>query len=247
MLKQREWGEADRLVFVYSREHGKLKTLAKGARKLKSRKAGHLQPFTRVKLMLNAGRDLWIINQVETVDPYFEIKDDLIRTGYAAYVSELLERLTPEEGGNAQLYRLMIETMGRIAKAEDPFLAVRYYEVRLLDLLGFRPELFSCVMCGKPIVAEDQFFSNSQGGVVCPDCGPRTASARHISLPALKFLRHFQRSNYANALKATLTPVVRVEMEQVMLSYFTYVLERHINSTDFIRNVRDKAKEMPAG
>ncbi len=238
VLRQREWGEADRLVFVYSREHGKLKTLAKGARKLKSRKAGHLQPFSQVKLMLAAGRDLWIITQVETVQPFLEIKDDLVRIGYAAYVTELLDRFTPEEGANTQLYKLLVETFDRINREPDGFLAVRYYEIRLLDLLGFRPELQHCVMCGKEITAQDQFFSNGLGGVVCPDCGIQASGARRISMTALKYLRHFQRSNYATAARATLTAPVREELEGVMHAYLTYTLERHINSTDFLRTVR---------
>ena len=93
-------------------------------------------------------------------------------------------------------------------------------------------------MCGKEITAQDQFFSNSLGGVVCPDCGIQASGARHISMTALKYLRHFQRSNYATAARAALTAPVRDELEGVMHAYLTYTLERHINSTDFLRTVR---------
>ena len=87
VLRHSDWGEADRLLSIYTREHGKLRAIAKGARKMRSRKAGHLEPFTRVTLMLARGRDLWIVTQAETVDPYLPLGEDLVRMGYAAYVS----------------------------------------------------------------------------------------------------------------------------------------------------------------
>jgi hypothetical protein len=81
-------------VTLLTQERGKLRTVAKGARKIKSRKAGHLEPFTHVTLQLAAGRDLPIITQAETIDAYLPLRDDLLRTGYAAYVLELVDRFT---------------------------------------------------------------------------------------------------------------------------------------------------------
>ena len=158
VLRHSDWGEADRLLVLFSREAGKLRAVAKGVRKLHSRKAGHLEPFTRVKLMLARGRDFWIVTQAETVDAYLPIREDLVRTAYAAYVIELLDRFTYEEGENRALYQLLVDTLQRIALLPDPFPAVRYYEIRLLDLLGFRPELINCVRCETEIRAGRPVF-----------------------------------------------------------------------------------------
>ena len=147
VLRHSDWGEADRLLTIFSREQGKLRCVAKGARKLLSRKAGHLEPFTRVSLLLAKGSDLWIVTQAETLDAYLPIKEDLVRTGTAAYVVELLDRFTYEEGENHTLYDLLVETLQRLAVEQDLFLAVRYYEIHLLSILGFKPELFRCVKC----------------------------------------------------------------------------------------------------
>src|SRR5512143_1045780 len=86
VLRHSDWGEADRLLTIFSREQGKLRCVAKGARKLLSRKAGHLEPFTRVALLLAKGSDLWIVTQAETIEPWLPIKEDLTRTATAAYV-----------------------------------------------------------------------------------------------------------------------------------------------------------------
>ena len=189
-------------------------------------------------LLLSRGRDLWIVTQAETIESYLPIRADLERTGYAAYVVELLDRFGYEEGENRVLYRLLINTLERIAEEEDIFPAVRHYEIRMLDLLGFRPELLNCLGCGAEIKPEDQYFSGGQGGVLCPRCGSKDPTARPISMLALKFLRHYQRSSYAEARRARIAPAVRREMEAIMQYYLTYQLERKLNTPNFLRSVR---------
>lgn len=238
ILRHSDWGEADRLLGLFTREAGKLRAVAKGARKPRSRKAGHLEPFTHVKLMLARGRDWWIVTQAETIDGFMPIRDDLVRTAYAAYIIELIDRFTYEEGENRALFQLLIDTLQRVSALPDPFVAVRYYEMRLLDLLGFRPQLNNCLNCGAEIKAEDQYFDVMQGGVLCPRCGPLSATAVPISMPTLKFLRHFQRSSFGEAMRAELSPEVKGEMESLLNRYLTYHLERRLNSPGFLHEVR---------
>jgi DNA repair protein RecO (recombination protein O) len=238
VLRHNDWGEADRLLVLFSREGGKLRAVAKGVRKLHSRKAGHLEPFTRVRLLMARGRDLWIVTQAETTDAYLPIREDLLRTAYAAYVIELLDRFTYEDGENRALYQLLVDTMERVSTLPDPFSAVRYYEIRLLDLLGFRPELNQCVRCEKQIVAEDQFFDANLGGVLCPRCGPTVPTARPASMPTLKLMRHYQRSSFRDASRAEFSPQHKREFESLMNFYLTYILERRLNTTGFLHEIR---------
>ena len=238
VLRHSDWGEADRLLVLYTRESGKLRAVAKGARRLRSRKAGPLEPFTRVALMLARGRDLWIVTQAQTVDAYLPLREDLLRTGYAAYVMELLDRFTYEEGENTSLYNLLTTTLERVNVEPDVFLAVRYYELRLLDLLGFRPELFHCTVCRQNVQPVDQFFSALLGGVVCPQCAGRAGAVQPVSMPALKYIRQLQRSSYAEAQRAQVPPSVRSEMEALLQFYLTYLLERGLNTPAFLREVR---------
>lgn len=245
VLRHSDWGEADRLLVLFTKEAGKLRAVAKGARKIRSRKAGHLEPFTHVKMLLARGRDLWIVTQAETIDAYLPLRDDLVRTAYAAYVIELLDRFTYEEGENRAIFHVLTDTLMRVATEADPFLAVRYYEIRLLDLLGFRPELTYCARCEKPIQPEDQFFDAGLGGVVCPTCGANLPTARPVSMRALKYLRHFQRSSFTEASRAELTPGVRNEIEALLSYYTTYLLERRLNSPGFLHEVRRDIPETP--
>jgi DNA repair protein RecO (recombination protein O) len=241
VLRHADWGEADRLLTLYTRERGKVRAIAKGARKIRSRKAGHLEPFTRVTLQLAKGRDLLIVTQADTMDAYLPLGEDLARTAYASYVVELLDRFTYEdESENVALFNLLAETLNRIASNPDAWLAIRYYEVRLLDFLGYRPHLFHCANCGKEIQAVDQFFSPAAGGILCPACGAGLPGVWRISMETLKHFRHFQRSSYSDAQRARPGPQVQNELETLMQKYFTYLLERALNSPEFIKQINKK-------
>jgi len=239
VLRHSDWGEADRILTLYTSEQGMVRAIAKGARKVTSRKAGHLQPFTHITVQLAKGRDLLIVTQVETVNAFLPLHDDLVKTGYAAYVVELLLRFSyEEESANPSVFRLLVETLDRIEKEDEAWLAIRYYEMRFLDAVGFRPQLFECANCGREILAEDQFFSFTAGGVICPRCGDGVPNLMRISLEALKYLRHFQRSSYRDASRAKPSFEVQKEAEVLMQNYFTHLLERELNSPGFIRKVR---------
>lgn len=249
VLRHSEWGEADRLLVLYTRETGKLRAVAKGVRKLLSRKAGHLQPFTRVKVQVAHGRDLWIVTQAETVEAYLPLREDLLRVAYATYVIELIDRFTYDEGASPMLYQLLVDTLERVSLLPDPFIAVRYYEIHVLDLVGFRPELFRCVECGAAVQAEDQYFDALMGGIICPRCAGRFPAALPVSVGTLKFLRHLQRSTFKVAARANPGGTERAEMESLLNHFITYLLERRMNSPHFLHEVRHdryKAGQKPA-
>jgi DNA repair protein RecO (recombination protein O) len=238
VLRHSDWGEADRLLWLFTRELGKVRAIAKGARKLRSRKAGHLEPFTRVALQLARGRDWWIVTQAETVDAFAPIHEELLQVGYASYVVELLDRFTYEEGENRLLYKLLADTLERLSQGQEANLVLRFYEIRLLDLLGYRPQLFHCAKCGEEIRPVDQYFSAELGGVLCPNCGLGDRGARPVSVQALKYFRHLQRSNYSEARRAQISNEVNREMELLVQHYLTYLLERGLNTPAFIRRVK---------
>lgn len=239
VLRHADWGEADRILGLYTRERGKLRVVAKGARRIKSRKAGHLEPFTRVTLQLARGRDLPIVTQADTVEAYLTIGDDLVKTANASYVVELLDRFTYEdESADPAIFRLLTDTLARVAVHVDPWLAIRYYEIRLLDFLGFRPHLFECANCGAEIQPVEQFFSSAAGGVLCPRCGVGLPGARPIPVEVLKYLRHIQRSSYSEAQRARPGSDVREVIETLVQDYITYQLERELNSPGFLKQIK---------
>jgi DNA repair protein RecO (recombination protein O) len=240
VLKHQDWGEADRILTVFTREHGKLRVIAKGVRKIRSRRAGHLEPFTHVMLQLAKSKDMPIVTQADSLESFAVLREDLESIGYVSYAIELLDRFTYQEGENVSLFNLLKRTLERLAAGKvSTALVLRYFEMRLLDLTGFRPELFACVVCGEEIVAEDQFFSAAQGGVVCPRSVGNLSGLVPISTDALKFFRHFQRSSFSEATRARPSKETDREMEVVIQHYITYVLERGLNTPKFINKMKD--------
>lgn len=239
ILKRRDFGEADRLLTLLTPEHGKLEVVAKGARKPTSHKTGHVELFTRADMLIHRGRELGILVQAEMRAPYLELREDLQRGAYASYTAELLDRFTAlDDEDYGALFQLLDDTFSRLCTDSDPRLAVRYYEMRLLDLVGFRPELNECVVSREAVQPQDQFFSYAMGGVVSPRWGHEGTAVVPVRMVTLKLLRHMQRSAYNQVKTLAISPALHEEAERVLLGYITFLLERRLQSVDFIRRIR---------
>ncbi len=242
-----EYGEADRILKLFTLERGKISAIAKGVRKISSRKAGHLEPFTHVSLLLAAGRDLHIITQAEAINMMDGLRADLRRMAQASYVVEVLDRFTYEEGPNQALFRLLAQTLARLESGFHVETAIRYYELRLLDLLGYRPQLFACIDCDEPIREQDQFFSPLGGGVACPRCGKTRGEAWPVSKDVLRYLRHFQRSDWKAVAAVVIPEKINAGMSALVEAYFTYLLESRLNTPDFLRKIQGANGESRPG
>ncbi|MDZ4770621.1 MAG: DNA repair protein RecO [Chloroflexota bacterium] len=239
ILRRFDLGEADRVLIVLTPDHGKIDVIAKGARKLTSPRTGHVELFTRADMLVNAGRELGIAVQVELVTPNMALSGDLKRGGCASYAAEITDRfISPGESYPRALFDLLDATFSRIDADADPRLALRYYEMHLLDMVGFRPELSECVIGHEPIQPEDQFFSYAEGGVVCPRDATRGSQHVSIALPTLKLLRHLQRSHYDSVRPLQVADALHDDAERIMLGYVTYMLERRPHSAELLRRLR---------
>ncbi len=241
VLKRSDFGEADRLLTLYSREFGKLKAIAKGARKPQSRKTGHVELFMRSQFLMAKGQDLDVITQAEMAEAYPALRDDLVRTTYAGYVVELLDRMTAEEGPNPSLYNLLAQTLGRLTTSDDVRLVARYYELRLLGLAGFQPQLFRCLSCDEPIQEQDQFFSYELGGLLCPNCRAADRRARPVTAVAVKVLRYLQSRPWETVQALQLKRPLHHELETIMHGYIAHILERDLKSVEFLHRLRREA------
>lgn len=239
VLRHNNYGEADRFITLLTARNGKISALAKGVRKLNSRKAGHLQPFTYVTIQLSKGRGAsWLVDQVSTIEAFPQIIDSLEKTVRASCITELADRFSLEDVENSALFQLTLETIRRIAAADDFFPAQRYFDLYLLDCCGYRPQLQHCVSCGKAILPEDQYFSYALGGVLCPACGYLHPAARPVSVRVLKYLRYYQGHSFQEAAAAGWPPDIRGETESILTGYQSYLLERKTNSQQFLETMR---------
>lgn len=238
VLKHREYGEADRILTLFTLEHGKLQAIAKGVRKVKSRKAGHLEPFTLVSLQLAKGRTWEVVAQAEAQKTFQNIRDELSLTAQAAYLVELIDRFSFEGEPNPALFKTLAEGLQRLDAGFAPETVVLYFEIRLLELTGFRPELNRCVACDAEVQPEAQYYSPALGGVLCPKSFSADPGAWRISLNALKYLRHFQRSPWAKIKSITIPPEVQKELKHLIQNHLTHLLEYNLKTPGFIKSVQ---------
>lgn len=240
VLKGYDYGEADRILTLYTPHAGKVRAIAKGMRKTKSRLGGHLDLFTRSTLLIARGRQLDIVTQAETIDAFRPLREDLGRLSYAHYVAELVDGFSAEDLGNIELYDLLLLTLQRVATHPRPDIAIRSFEMRLLDVTGFRPQLQRCVHCETPIEPEVNAFSIKLGGVLCPRCRFADNAAPAIGVNALKLLRNLQRDEKAVLGLFDLPMDLTDEVERRLQEYITYRLEARPRSVSFLDRLRSE-------
>jgi len=238
IVRQTKLGEVDKIVTIYTPEFGKLKAVAKGACRPGSKLGGNVEPLTYSLLMLARGRTLDIITQSQTIDGFLVLKNDLWHTSCGLYILELIDSFTVENNGNRPLFDLLLDTLQRLCQADNSETVLRYFELHLLDYLGYRPQLHRCVSCNAPIKPVVNFFSSSQGGILCSHCSQQEPDSRPLSVDALKILRLWQSCDYATAKRVKVKSELRSELEQMMPGYIKYLLQREVRSMAWLQKLK---------
>jgi DNA repair protein RecO (recombination protein O) len=238
VLRRTEFGEAGRIATFYTPHLGKLKALAKGVRRPKSKLSGHVELFTHSSLLLARGRSLDVVTQGQTINCFLPLKTDLLRSSQAFYVAELIDRFTAEHIENQPLFDLLITTMDRLCQLQNTDLLLRHFEVSLLQFLGYQPNMHRCISCNVLLRPTTNVFSPSGGGILCPACVDTEPMVRPISVDAIKVLRLFQNADYPAATRVKIKRVLATEIEHVLRSYIEYLLEGRIQSATWIDRLR---------
>ncbi|MDI3341090.1 MAG: DNA repair protein RecO [Sphaerobacter sp.] len=234
VLRRRDLGEADRILTIFSQRHGKLRVVAKGVRRTRSKLAGHLEPCARTALLLAKGRNLDIVAQAQLVEPYRRLRASEISIAYAGYFADLLDALTVEGQPNEAAYDALVASFDLLDRGLDPFVTAHAFELRLLTVSGFRPELYRCTGCGATLEPVVNGYSAASGGVLCPACRQSQPQALPVSVNALKFLRLLDRDP-VTAYRLRLSDELRRDVEEILRSHIRQVLERDLGSLAVLR------------
>jgi DNA repair protein RecO (recombination protein O) len=245
VLRHRKLGETDQILTLYSANRGKLDAVVKGARKARSRLGGHVEPLTQATFLLAQGRSLDIVTQVEAIESFPALRDDLELLSRGVYACELLDRFTEPHAENFGLYRLLLDTLRRIATEPDIDTPVRWYEMTLLREMGYQPELEECVGCRARLAPVTNYWSAAAGGVACPDCRQRTDATRALSANGVKLLRLLLHGRYADVARVQVDGDLAAELERALSEYVRWVLEREVRSASFIATLRKRPTKNP--
>lgn len=239
VLRRRDYSEADRVLTVFTPNLGKQELIAKGIRKTTSRKAGHLELFTHVSMLVAQARTWDIITEAATIESFRHLRHDLNGISRASYVAELIDVFGEASDDSAHLWDLLLLALRELDAGEaDADLLVRWFELHLLSLAGFQPELFNCLGCGQEIGPVENYINLRAGGIYCPSCAQSLGGVEAISPDVLKILRHLQRSPWGAVRGLQIRSTILQAVEGILYRYLVTVLERQLKSADFVRRLQ---------
>ena len=247
ILRRRDYQDADRVLTVFTPGAGKQELIAKGIRKTSSRKAGHLELFTHAALLVAQARTWDIVTEAVTVESFRYLRENLDDIGRAAYLCELIDSFTEADDDSQPLWELLLITLRELdqhaeaaAKGESAFdvgLLLRWFELHLLGLSGFQPQLYTCMGSGDELQEEINYLSIGESGVFSPQFGKHRADVEPIEPDVLKVLRFLQRSRWSEVRGLSVRPLNLLKIENILHRMVLSILERQLKSVDFLRKL----------
>jgi DNA repair protein RecO (recombination protein O) len=239
VLSRFDYGEADRIMTLFTPTHGKLKAIAKGVRKPTSRLGGALEPLAELRVALARGRTFDVVTQVEVSHAWLRLRDSLESTATAWYLAELADRSIEERHETEGLYALLRRAYELLDAGMASHRVARWYEMHLADEMGVRPEVDRCVECDRMLDADEQFrWVPPLGGVLCSRCPGPPADRAGMSVDAVKLLKAYQRMDVEALAGLRLPAAVEREVEAAMRDFLRVALERDARSLEFLDEVR---------
>ena len=226
-----DYGDADRIVTLFTRERGRLSAFAAGARKSKRRFAGALEPCTHLKAQLVQRRgDTWRLDGVDVLATFHRLRDDLPRIGRALYAAELSKELIRDEHPHPELFDAMLEFLKALEVSADPASHLRF-TLDALSFAGFRPIFDRCGRCGGATGARPRFDPDS-GGAVCESCARQLPYAVPVSAEVVSLLAALQRAEpHSNDAR------LRGAASSLLDGFLSHHLGRRLKSMDFLRQL----------
>lgn len=237
IIKSTDYGEADKLVTVFSEQQGKLRAIARGIKKPKSSLRACVQPFCHSLLYFYRGRELDLITQGRLVEFFGNSRENLQRTLYSVYLMELLDKSLMDRMPMPELFRLTLNLLQSINEQGVNPLMIRCFEMALAIQLGYRPVLHQCVSCGSSqnLVR----FCLAEGGMICSNC-VKTIQAEMIPLSgeSLALLRRLDGANLGMLSRVRVSGTAQQQVEFFLEQYLQYYLDRQFKMKETIRRLK---------
>jgi DNA repair protein RecO (recombination protein O) len=237
VLHSWDLGEHDRLVTLYTREHGRLAAVARGARRIRSRFAGSLELFTWGDAVgfEREGRGLVRLDHFDIRQPFRRLRDDLERLGQGARMIEAVARLTAERDSQPPTFALLLRGLRALDAGASPARVQLAFTLRLLDLLGHRPRLDRCGRCGRLVGTQGVGFDGLEGSVVCTAC---RGAVPPLAPAVAAALRGLQTASWEARLEARLAPAVEQAAGSVLDDYLAALIGAPLRAPRFLARTR---------
>jgi DNA repair protein RecO (recombination protein O) len=239
ILNRKNLFEADRIITVLTKHSGKLRVIAKGVRRHLSKNAGSVELFVVCDLILAKGRNFDIITSAEIVKNFKNIRNNLSKTALAYKMAEMIDKILTEDQEHEEVYdftKKVLEYLDQMSfKREN--LIFEYFALNLLSMVGFAPELYVCLGCGKKLPNQNNFFDVSEGGILCQDCARSGKIVLEVSPNQIKLLRIFLKQSILILKKLRLKKNDIIFFKKIIKNFIEYILEKELKSDKFLKKV----------
>ena len=232
--------EADRIVVFYTKTGGKLRAVAEGARRLRTRFGGNLQLFAEGKLVYfeRPNRTLHKVNEFAVIRSHKVLREDLDRMAFGATTVEAVALGVEEGEAHPDLYRMLADGLDLLEEAAHPEVLMQGFLLHLLRLLGYKPELAVCVRCRSGIpTGTGGHISAGMGGLICERCLQGVADATPTSSAGLGFLRGAGAASLRIMDRVAIAPQTLGEVRGILEAFLRHVLGRPLRSTGFLERL----------
>ena len=241
IIKEFNTGEADKIVTIFTKSNGKISASARGARRPRSKLVAGTQFLCYSDFVLFKGRDMYSINSCEVIEPFYEIRNDIVRLTYSAHIVDIINDIVQENQPSSRALQLFLNTLHMLAKTnKNPELVTRIFELRLLSILGYAPFVKGCISCGKTDTA-NLVFSFKKCGFICnePGCRQKDNSVIRILPGTAKAMRHIVHSRMDELFSFDVSQEVLGELGTIMRRYLRERLERDYTKLDFLKSLNN--------
>ncbi len=237
VIRRIDFGETDKILALFSRERGKIPAIAKGARKSKSKLSGAVELLTFGKYELSLGRNLDIVTQADVKESFAGIRKDIRKAAGATYFLELTDHLLEEREPNPELFDLLLSSLYVLQNGANSEVLARGFEVKAMDILGYRPQAVQCVLCGETAEGGMVNFSPSAGGLVCGKCGRLPEDTIEVSKAAMNAIIRFLNTEPPDWKKLRFVSDVGQQLRNLMRWFIHFRIEREVKSGEFFRTL----------
>uniref|UniRef100_A0A831YSZ2 DNA repair protein RecO n=1 Tax=candidate division WWE3 bacterium TaxID=2053526 RepID=A0A831YSZ2_UNCKA len=237
VIRKKDYGEADKILTIYTRDRGRVVAFAPGSRRITSRKASATELFTHGIYFFSSGKNMDTLTESEVLNSFYPLRDDLTKAALAFYLAELLGHLVSDGQPSYPIYRLFLESLSLMSRAKRRHeLWIRSFEIKALTHLGFGPELFQCAHCTAPLSAE-KYFQADLGGTVCREC---FEDGILLTNDQLLFIRDLARLNWNELSRLRFEDHHLADAEKILGYYLREVLEKEIAAADFMKQAKQE-------
>ena len=234
IIKRRNFGEADRILSIFTEKYGKVTAIAKGVRKPLSKFGGHLELFYLTDFQLVEGRNLDIIVSAELVDDFPDIRKNRSKFYQVFLISELINNLTSESDSSQSIYILICQTLKNLNN--DKRFTLANFMAKILTEIGHEPEVSVCVKCREKLIENINYFSNNLGGLLCANCQKYDLASNAITPNAVKLLRLFLKKDLLIVNKIAIEEAHLAELEKMLIDFSQSICEKKLMSLDYLKN-----------